>query len=261
MFDPQPLAERLLSARRPGDALAGMPDHGSPTTVMEAYAVQDALVTLLATQHGEPAGYKIGCTNAGARALLQVDHPFMGRCFKNGIVSSPTQIRASEMHMTGIEPEIALRIGTDMPTKTTPWNTQEAVEHVAQIMPAIEVVESRFSTWPAVGPLGAIADNGVHRVLIVGPATSDWTRESVDQATVLLQSNGTEADSGTADNVDGGPFGALAWLANHLNNRGRQLQTGDIVTTGVMCKIYNGQAGEQLIAHYGDLGEIQLTIE
>ncbi|GIT27095.1 MAG: hypothetical protein CM1200mP41_31390 [Gammaproteobacteria bacterium] len=76
-------------------------------------------------------------------------------------------------------------------------------------MPAIEVVESRFSTWPAVGPLGAIADNGVHRVLIVGPATSDWTRESVDQATVLLQSNGTEADSGTADNVDGGPFGAL----------------------------------------------------
>ena len=116
MFDPQPMAERLLSARRPGDALPGMPDHLSPTTVMEAYAVQDALVTLLATQHGEPAGYKIGCTNAGARALLQVDHPFMGRCFKNGIVSSPTQIRASEMHMTGIEPEIALRIGTDMPT-------------------------------------------------------------------------------------------------------------------------------------------------
>ena len=98
-------------------------------------------------------------------------------------------------------------------------------------------------------------------MLIVGPATSDWPRESVDQATVLLQSNGTEADSGTADNVDGGPFGALAWLANHLNDRGRQLQTGDIVTTGVMCKIYSGHAGEQLIAHYGDLGEIQLTIE
>ena len=45
MFDPQPMAERLLSARRPGDALPGMPDHLSPTTVMEAYAVQDALVT------------------------------------------------------------------------------------------------------------------------------------------------------------------------------------------------------------------------
>ena len=162
--------------------------------------------------------------------------------------------------MIGIEPEIAVRIGTDMPANAAPWTADNVVDSVDQIMPAIEVVESRFSTWPAVGPLGAVSDNGVHRSLIIGSPLSDWTATMLNDATVVLHCDGAQVDSGVATNVDGGPLGALAWLANHLNARGNALRTGELVTTGVMCQIYSGNAGENLVADYAALGDVRVQI-
>jgi 2-keto-4-pentenoate hydratase len=260
MFDSRSMADRLFAARRPGTALDGLPKDIAPVTIEQAYAVQDALVTLLSTELGLPAGYKIGCTNSAARTLLKVDSPFAGRCFTDAIENSPAVLRSSELHMIGIEPEIAVRIGTDMPANAAPWTADNVVDSVDQIMPAIEVVESRFSTWPAVGPLGAVSDNGVHRSLIIGSPLSDWTATMLNDATVVLHCDGAQVDSGVATNVDGGPLGALAWLANHLNARGNALRTGELVTTGVMCQIYSGNAGENLVADYATLGDVRVQI-
>jgi 2-keto-4-pentenoate hydratase len=161
--------------------------------------------------------------------------------------------------MIGIEPEIAIRVGEDMPGNGS-WTAAGAATVVDAVMPAIEIVESRFSTWPLMGPLAAIADNGVHRQLILGEAIPGWNRQSIESATVCLKTDGTEVRKGRASNVDGGPFSALAWLANHLNQRGQQVQSGDVITTGVMTDIYDGTAGQHIFADFGILGMIQIEI-
>ena len=61
-------------------------------------------------------------------------------------------------------------------------------------------------------------------------------------------------------NVDDGPFGVLAWLANHLNAQGAFLRAGDIVTTGVLTNIYNATSGQLLVASYGSFGSLEIEV-
>ena len=257
MFDPTPAAELLLAARHPGEQLSAIPPSVAPSTPAEAYAVQDRLVRRLVQDLGPVVGYKIGCTNQSAREMLGVDSPFAGRCLARELHSSPVILRGDELHMIGIEPEIAIRVAADLPSGQ-PWTPDRVADVVDSVMPSIEVVESRFSTWPRMGILAAIADNGVHRKLVLGESVSNWTQESIDETEVSLTADGNVVREGNARNVDGGPFGVLAWLANHLNQQGHQLRSGDVVTTGVMTDIFDADVGQRLVANYGPLGTIEI---
>ena len=259
MPDTKTAAQLLLHARKPGQALTALPENALPNNRTEAYAAQAELVSLLSADSGKPAGYKVGCTNASARQMLALDSPFSGRCFEKEISVSPSNIDASKLHMIGIEPEIAMRIGKDLaPLKD--WQTADVIDHVDAVMPAIEIVESRFSTWPLMGFLSAIADNGVHRHLVLGEAVQDWSAGDVEQVNVTLTANGETVREGAASNVDGGPFGVIAWLANHLNAMGITLAAGEIVTTGVMTDIYDSTPGEEIVAQYNLPGVIHLSV-
>ena len=259
MFDPTHAAEVLLTARHPGEQLSTIPLSIAPSTPAEAYAVQDHLVRRLAQDLGPTVGYKIGCTNQSAREMLEVDDPFSGRCLAREVHHSPAILQSNELQMIGIEPEIAIRVAADMPNDQV-WTPDRVAEVADCIMPSVEIVESRFSTWPRMGILAAIADNGAHRKLILGESVSNWTQELINNTEVSVTADGNVVREGNARNVDGGPFGVLAWLANHLNQQGHQLRSGDIVTTGVMTDIFDADMGQKLIANFGPLGTIEIEI-
>ena len=259
MADAKTAAQLLLHARKPGQALTALPENALPADKTQAYAAQAELVSLLSNHSGKPVGYKVGCTNATARQMLALDSPFSGRCFEKELSASPASIDAATLHMIGIEPEIAVRISKDLaPSKI--WQRTDVIDHIGAVMPSVEVVESRFSTWPLMGFLSAIADNGVHRHLVLGESVENWSAESVDQTQVTLTANGTTVREGVASNVDGGPFGVVAWLANHLNAMGITLAAGEIVTTGVMTDIYDGAPGEEIVAQYDLPGVVHLNV-
>jgi len=259
MADAKTAAQLLLHARKPGQALTALPENALPADKTQAYAAQAELVSLLSNHSGKPVGYKVGCTNATARQMLALDSPFSGRCFEKELSASPASIDAATLHMIGIEPEIAVRIGKDLaPSKN--WQRTDVIDHIAAVMPSVEVVESRFSTWPVMGFLSAIADNGVHRHLVLGESVENWSAESIDQTQVTLTANGTTVREGVASNVDGGPFGVVAWLANHLNAMGITLAAGEIVTTGVMTDIYDSAPGEEIVAQYDLPGVVHLNV-
>ena len=259
MADAKTAAQLLLHARKPGQALTALPENALPADKTQAYAVQAELVSLLSNHSGKPVGYKVGCTNATARQMLALDSPFSGRCFEKELSASPASIDAATLHMIGIEPEIAVRISKDLaPSKI--WQRTDVIDHIGAVMPSVEVVESRFSTWPLMGFLSAIADNGVHRHLVLGESVENWSAESIDQTKVTLTANGITVREGVASNVDGGPFGVVAWLANHLNAMGITLAAGEIVTTGVMTDIYDSAPGEEIVAQYDLPGVVHLNV-
>ncbi len=259
MADAKTAAQLLLHARKPGHALTALPENALPADKAQAYAAQAELVSLLSNHSGNPVGYKVGCTNATARQMLALDSPFSGRCFEKELSASPASIDAATLHMIGIEPEIAVRIGKDL-TPSKNWQRTDVIDHIAAVMPSVEVVESRFSTWPVMGFLSAIADNGVHRHLVLGESVENWSAERIDQTQVTLTANGTTVREGVASNVDGGPFGVVAWLANHLNAMGITLAAGEIVTTGVMTDIYDSAPGEKIVAQYDLPGVVHLSV-
>ena len=259
MSDPRDAASQLFHARRPGTALEALSADALPTSKDEAYAAQHELVSLLSQKAGPPVGYKVGCTNATAREMLALDSPFSGRCLEREISASPASVFAGDLHMVGIEPEIAIRMGKDLPPSGH-WTSDTIMDAVESVMPAIEIVESRFSTWPLMGFLSAIADNGVHRHLVLGEPISNWNRQQVDAARVTLRANGRIVRQGQASNVDGGPFGVVAWLANHLNTMNITLRAGEIVSTGVMTDIYDSAAGEHLVAEYDFPASVEVSV-
>ena len=259
MYDPFPAARLLYGARVPGQSLTGLPDTILPANLDQAYAVQFALCELLIPTQGPVQGYKVGCTNAKARSLLGIDGCFSGRCFENDIKRTPAIINHSDYHMVGIEPEIAVRVGQDL-VPADPWTARRVSDLTIEVMPSVEFVESRFSTWPEMGAFSAVADNGVHRELILGDPVSDWSLESINRTEVTLSVNDQRVEQGHAMNVDDGPFGVLAWLANHLNAHGTLLRAGDIVTTGVLTNIYNATAGQLLVADYGSFGTLEIEV-
>ena len=259
MYDPLPAARLIYDARLPGQSLAALPDSIIPVSLDQAYAVQFTLCELLIPNQGPVQGYKVGCTNASARSMLGIDSCFSGRCFENDIKHAPAIINHSDYHMVGIEPEIAVRVGQDL-TPGAPWTARRVADLISEVMPSVELVESRFSTWPKMGAFSAVADNGVHRELILGDPVSDWSLESVNSTEVTLLANGQRVEQGHAMNVDSGPFGVLAWLANHLNAQGDVLIAGDIVTTGVLTNIYNATPGQQLVADYGSFGTLKIEV-
>ena len=59
----------------------------------------------------------------------------------------------------------------------------------------------------------------------------------------------------------GHPLNALTWLANALNDRGLALRAGDCITTGVTTDIYLAEKGDRVVADFGPVGSVELTVE
>lgn len=76
--------------------------------------------------------------------------------------------------MRVMEAEYAFRLGRDLPPSATPYTAESVADAVASVHPAIEIVDSAFSAWLAVGVESLIADNGAHGAFILGAGVEDW---------------------------------------------------------------------------------------
>jgi 2-oxo-3-hexenedioate decarboxylase/2-keto-4-pentenoate hydratase len=247
-------AAALLGARSERVRLDALPE-GAPATIEEAYRIQDAVIERL----GTPAGWKIGCTSEFAQSMLGVGEPFAGRVLAPLVFASPARIPAALLFMRGIEVEFAFRMGRDLPAAGAPYDEAAVAEAVAAVHPAIEIVDSRYHDWLAVGGPHLIADNGCHGALVLG-AEADWRGLDLAAVATELWMNGERFAGGAGRDVLGHPLRALAWLANHRAARGEALRAGDIVSTGSTCDALGwAEAGDRAEARFGGLGEVEVT--
>ena len=253
-------ADTLMQVRASHEAIPTLPADCFPADLAEAYAIQSALVERLLAQHGgEVAGYKIGCTNEAAQQFLRLDEPFYGPLLSAGLYPSPASFRADDFMMRVIEPEFAFELAQDLPPRPEPYSREEVSAAIGAILPAIELVESRYQAWTTVGALCLIADHAVHRGFIPGEAVAEWQQFDLASHEVQLWVNGELRQTGNGAVVLGHPLNALTWLANALSAAGQGLQAGQVVTTGVCVdQVYDAQAGDVIRADFGVLGTVEV---
>ena len=75
----------------------------------------------------------------------------------------------------------------------------------------------------------------------------------------MLEVNGEVLGSGQTGDALGHPFEAVAWLANHLNERGQSIRAGEFVMTGSTVITYFPQADDQVKFSVGDYGSVELA--
>ena len=262
MSDPTATARAFLTLRADDRAVTvaeWRAQTGDVPDIATAYAVQDAMVASLRDAGHRPIGYKIGATNAPARAMLGVGEPFYGVLFDTHTRPSPAKLDFVPAIHRVLEPEIALVMGRDLGPEDGPHDAESIRAATRAVLPAIEIIATSIAPWTEAGGTNLIADNGAHGLWITGEPLRDWSAFDLLESPVSVAVNG-ETTIGRGSAVEGGPFAATAWLANTLNAQGKTLRSGDRVTTGSVIPPVALEPGQSIIADYGPLGAVSLSV-
>ncbi len=253
-------AKLLAAARFEKTRLTELPAEVRPADTEEAYRIRELVVEeWLARMGGELIGYKIACTNASAQAYLNLNSPFYGNLLSAITYESPAHIKADDFYMRVIESEFAFRMGQDLPPG--PHTREEIEAAIESVLPGLELVDSRYTSWTTMGAAALIADNACHGAWIKGPAVKNWRRIDLAAQQVQLMVNGKRVGIGSGAAVLGHPLNAVEWLVKKLASHGKGLKAGQFITTGVTTDTYMAEKGDRVRADFGPVGAVDIVFE
>ena len=231
-------AAALLGRARQSDAaVEPLPDSLRPADEAGGYRVQRALRAWFA-ENGDPppAGYKLGCTTPVMQAMLGLNAPVYGGVRAGDVHPSGAALASARFQAPGIECEIAVRLATDIDARKRPPTRAEIGAAIAEVMPAIEIVDNRYGDWSAFGTPTLIADDFFHAACILGTPAADCDPMALDTLTGRTLVDGAETGRGSGADVLGHPLDAVAWLARALGRHGAVAGAGSLVMTGSLVR-------------------------
>lgn len=213
------LARLLLHAHAHRQVLDVAPDTG-PADVAQAYAVQQAVWRGL-NGYVRPAAWKIGAPN-------RATEPTAAAIFTKFLAQSPAAFAAGSFRKPGIEAEMAVCFGRDLPARTSPYAAEEILAAIAGVHVAMELVDTRLADPDAAGPLWRLADSLLNGGLVFGASIPNWRSLDFSRLTVRVLADGqclaeTQARPPLDDLFHCLPW----WLAQNGGAR-----AGDMITTG-----------------------------
>ena len=213
----------------------------SPQTLDDAFAIQDATVAAL----GETvAGWKVSIVDGRA---------VRGTILASRVFESGARIEAATMPLLGIEAEIAFRFERDLPPGK--YGYAQVADAVAAFA-AIEIVNSRFRTYPNLPIMDRNADCVSNGGFVRGPAAADWRKLDLKEIAVTLTIGGKEVVRRNGGHPAVDPLLPAVALVNELPGGAK---AGQIVTTGTYTGLNfakPGQIGDRDVRGFRDRGGV-----
>ena len=235
-----------------------LPPSVRPNTREDGYQIQ---AHLEASSARPLFGWKIAATSEGGQRHIGVDGPLAGRLLSERVLQPGCRPSLAGNHMAVAEPEFAFRMGRTLPPRGKAYEQEEVLAAVAALHLAIELPSSRFADFAKVGAAQLIADNACAHQFMLGPVVDDsWRHVDLRRQKVVGTVVGKHRLEGSGADVLGDPRTALTWLANELAARGLALAAGQVATTGTCTVPMPIEPGDQVIADFGGLGEVRLTV-
>jgi 2-keto-4-pentenoate hydratase len=251
----QAMAQWMWDARRQRQPYRNLPDALRPASIAEAYAAQEAYYGLAEPTFGPVAGAKIATTTKVMQALMGIDHPCGGAIFSRTIHRSPATLYAADFVNLRIESEIAVALGADLPASGAPWTRERVAPAIAAALPAFELIEDRNADYAKTEATSLIVENCWNGGIVIGAPQ----RVAVDRLVGIagrLTLAGKLVGEGAAED----PAATLAWLANHLAERGRDLKAGMVVITGSLIPTVSIAPGQRAEFTVEGLGEVAMDV-
>jgi 2-keto-4-pentenoate hydratase len=251
----QAMAQWMWDARQRRLPYRNLPDALRPASIAEAYAAQEAYYRLAEPVYGTVGGAKIATTTKVMQALMGIDHPCGGAIFSRTIHRSPEKLHADDFVNLRIESEIALELGADLPASRAPWTRERIAPAVAAALPAFELIEDRNADYAKTEASSLIVENCWNGGIVIG-APQRVPLDALVGIKGRLTLGGKVVGEGAAED----PSATLAWLANHLAERGRDLKSGMIVITGSLIATVSIAAGQRAVFAVDGLGEVAMDV-
>ncbi|MBZ9772126.1 2-keto-4-pentenoate hydratase [Mesorhizobium sp. CO1-1-8] len=250
-------ASRLLVSHwDKGTRLDAIPEELRPQTRLEGYAIQSHVMDRSAAPL---FGWKIAATSLAGQRHINVDGPMAGRLLAEKAVEVGGTVSLATSKMRVAEIEFAFRFGRELPPRPAPYEIAEVMEAVATLHPAIEIPDSRYDDFCAVGAPQLIADNACANLFVIGEAAEDdWRDVDLAKHPVAASVSGGSQHSGSGAAVLGDPRIALTWIVNELSGLGIALQPGQVVITGTCVTPIGVEAGDEVTGDLGRFGRVSV---
>jgi 2-keto-4-pentenoate hydratase len=227
----------------------------------EAYRIQTALHRLMSEAgRGEIVGWKIALTSKAMQQMTGVDQPAAGAIFSSVVHASGARVDLAAYHHLGVEFEVAVRLGADLPASSGPWTRASVAPKVAACMPAFELVEDGDADYKSLDAFTLVAQNTWNGGVVLGAEVRSWSAVDLETATTRCWINDQPGGQGKTGDALGHPLQAVAWLANLLNGQGRMLGRDMIVMTGSSITTKFPAPGDRLRFAIDGLGEVTLEV-
>src|SRR5436309_7135992 len=181
----------------------------------DAYRIQDALhQVMVEAGRGEIAGWKIALTSKAMQQMTGVAQPAAGAIFSKVVHASPARVDLAAYHHLGVEFEVAVRLGDDLPATGGPWTRASIAGRVAACLPAFELVEDGDADYKTLDAFTLVAQNTWNGGVVLGVPVTDWHRLDLENAVTRCWINDEPGGQGKTGDAMGHPFEAVAWVAN-----------------------------------------------
>jgi len=228
-------------------------------SLFDAYEVQ-ARVTARRVEAGErQVGWKVGATSFAILEKFKgrIDGPTYGALMSGTTFSDPEFIQAKHFFGIGLEPEIGIVL--ERPLCGPGVTNVDVLSAAAGVVGAVEILDGRIEPGTAAHEDGT-ADNAFHGASVLGtlmrPARGfDFLHEGA-----IVRKNGKLFASACGVEALGNPLSVVSWLANELAKHGRQLEAGQVISTGSLTGIMPAEVGDVIEMSFANLGAIRFSI-
>lgn len=250
-------AEALFAAERDHAPIEPITATYENADIEDAYRIAMCVTELKLAAGRTVKGHKIGLTSKAMRSLNNATEPDYGTMFDNWFVPEGTIVEFSRLNRPLVEVELAFVLKHDLPGPSV--NAADVIRATDFILPALEIVDSRFSRRGTRGVIDSVADAASCGLVVLGGNPRRLDQVDIRRIGASLAKNGDIEETGVASAVMGNPINSVAWLANKLHEFGVTMAAGHVVLSGSFIRAIPFGAGDTLTAVFDQLGEVSCT--
>ena len=197
---------------------------------------------------------KLGLTSRAKQQQMNVDEPLYGWYVRGAALDVGEPLDTAQYIQPRVEPELAFLLGAPLAgAGTTSAHVLAATEAV---MPALDVLDSRFSGYRFRLPDVAADDASAARFLLGAPIDPS----GFDLATLgcVFEHNDRLVATAAGAAVLDHPAGAVAWFVRKLAARGQELAAGTVVLAGALTAAVPLAPGDTARVTIDRVGSVEL---
>jgi 2-keto-4-pentenoate hydratase len=198
-----------------------------------------------------PIGWKAGLNAPAPQEKLGLTRPLVGFLTDATLMPSGGEVSVAGWTKPTLEPEIAMRLGDDVPGGASRDAVAAAVDALA---PAVELVDL---DGPTDDVESVLAGNIFHRAVVLG--AWDEGHAGADLAGIALDVEGRlQGADPTA--VLGDLVEVVRGVADALADAGETLRAGQFVICGSVVAAFEVTAGERIACRFSRLGDVEVRL-
>lgn len=255
MIDAKDIAAELAAAERERRKLSPFTDTNPDLDLDTAYEAQWTGIQAKLDAGETLVGAKLGLTSKAKQRVMNVDAPLYGFVTSSMLHPYGEAVEVDSLIHPRVEPEVAFLMARDVEAPATVTSVLAATEAV---FAAIDVLDSRYDAFRFTLP-DVVADNASAGLFLNG-ARAMRPDEVGDLGLLgcVLRVDGEVVDTATGAAVMGHPAASVAWLANQLAARGRQIRARWLIYSGGLTEPVPLTPGLAVTAEFQGLGTVEV---